>query len=644
MKVWSVLATALRALLPLVAWLVGRVRGVARHPSAPTASIAVILAICSWSPRAYFSETWLDTSWEVAMHLARVQHLHFGSEIAFTYGPLGFLESPLVVDAWLCFLSTLYLLGLHALLAYLIMRRVPVRMGLFGRAAIAMIVLLTLRLRFFFTELAPIDGFLVALALLEDERPARFWIRAGMAFAAAGCLQLLVKFGTGITLLAMGALVAVNAPNRSLRGLASWAGSGAVTLLAAWLVLGQRLVDLPRWLALSQQFLAGYTEAMSIIPESTGFRPLELALGLTAGVLLILALALRRAGPRPRRTKILTVLLAVGCVGYFAKQGFVRHDFHSHVYFIFLLTAGLTLPMLAQRPVTFGVANLALFALFLTSQDRGIPLNADQIVASVKGFAEQIRILVSTDYRNNVTSRQLAGLRASLSVPDVIVNKIGQSTIHFDPWMTCAAWAYGFHWKPVPVFQRYAAFTPALDAENAKALADSRSPQAILLHKNRTIDRRHPLFESPAYALARLCHYRVADDQGNWQLLQRTENRCGPERESQTVSAKEGLAIKIPEAQAPNGVVVAHIRAQARLGTKLADLLLHSPERFTIEVDGRSHDLPIALGEGPLVLRTPANAPVPELSAHYNQIVLRGFTGSAQVRFAEIALSPSSPW
>lgn len=637
MKGWGALSAAFRARPPSLGLFAQQVRKMAHCFSEPTAIVAVLLTICSWSPRAFVPEASLDSSWEIAMHLARVQGLHFGSELAFTYGPLGFLVSPVMVSGWLSFCSTVYLFALHALFAYLIMRRVPVSMGLLGRSGIAAVVLLCLRMRYFFPELAAIDGFLIVVALFEDERPAEFWIRTAMGLAVAGSLHLLVKLGSGIVLLAMGAVVALNAPNRSLRGLGRWAGSGAITLLAVWLILGQRLVDLPRWLYLSQQFLAGYSEAMSLSPG--GFKALEPVIGVTAGILLIVAIALRPAGARPRRTKRLAVLLVTGCVLYFAKQGFVRHDFHSHIYFVFLLVAGLTLPMFARRPVTFGVANAVLFTLFLTSQERGIPLSAGQIASSVRAFAEQIRLFVSADYRRNFEWNQLFTLRRSLAVPEVMVTKIGRSRVHVDPWMTSAIWAYGFDWKPVPIFQRFAAYTPALDAANAEMLADPRGPEAILLQKNHTIDRHHLLFESPAYALSRLCHFGVTEDQENWQLLQRIGRRCGPERVMDVVFATEGLAIKVPQARTPNALVVARIRARERGATKLARLIFWSGEGFTIEVDDKRYDLPIGLAGAPLLLRVPANHVAPEVVANYSQVILRGFAGSARVEFAEIALS-----
>ena len=39
-----------------------------------------------------------DGSWHTALHLARLRNLRWGSEISYTFGPLGYLTKPLAVS------------------------------------------------------------------------------------------------------------------------------------------------------------------------------------------------------------------------------------------------------------------------------------------------------------------------------------------------------------------------------------------------------------------------------------------------------------------------------------------------------------------------------------------------------------------
>jgi len=108
--------------------------------------------------------------------------------------------------------------------------------------------------------------------------------------------------------------------------------------------------------------------------------------------------------------------------------------------------------------------------------------------------------------------------------------------VHVDPFQAMAAWAYGLAWQPVPIFQTYAAYTPELDEANAIALTAPEGPERILrglvAFRNRVIaiDGRNHMFESPLYMMTMLCNFRELHTNDAWEVLGRTENRCGSPR------------------------------------------------------------------------------------------------------------------
>jgi hypothetical protein len=59
----------------------------------------------------------LDSSWIVGLNMAAAEGLDHGTQFVFTYGPLGFLEEPMVIDSTLATLGGAYLLAMRAALA-----------------------------------------------------------------------------------------------------------------------------------------------------------------------------------------------------------------------------------------------------------------------------------------------------------------------------------------------------------------------------------------------------------------------------------------------------------------------------------------------------------------------------------------------
>lgn len=57
------------------------------------ALVAVIAAVIFWPQPSVDPSVGLDPSWQAGLALARIDHIAWGRELVFTYGPLGFLRT-----------------------------------------------------------------------------------------------------------------------------------------------------------------------------------------------------------------------------------------------------------------------------------------------------------------------------------------------------------------------------------------------------------------------------------------------------------------------------------------------------------------------------------------------------------------------
>ena len=95
--------TAARAAPPALAGRVAIRRVLTSSPF-----LGAVTAILTWPVLTLVPTGNLEESWHAGLYLANQQGVHFGSDLAFTYGPLGFLDYPELYYTWPTRLSLLY--------------------------------------------------------------------------------------------------------------------------------------------------------------------------------------------------------------------------------------------------------------------------------------------------------------------------------------------------------------------------------------------------------------------------------------------------------------------------------------------------------------------------------------------------------
>ncbi|MGH9268103.1 MAG: hypothetical protein ACRD0D_07990, partial [Acidimicrobiales bacterium] len=89
-------------------------------------AICATLTVLTWPVPGLGATGRLDGSWVAALNLAAHRGLDFGTEVVFTYGPLGFLGFPRLYFGWTAALAFAYAVAVHASLCttvFLLARR-----------------------------------------------------------------------------------------------------------------------------------------------------------------------------------------------------------------------------------------------------------------------------------------------------------------------------------------------------------------------------------------------------------------------------------------------------------------------------------------------------------------------------------------
>ena len=575
------------------------------------AFVVALLTVPTIVPRTL---TLLDGSWILANSLSRPLGLQWGRDLAFTYGPLGFLKSPVPVTDGVVIGGLLFWLGSFTLLAWATVQLAKT-LGSWGAWGLA----------FVSASLCGTNSEVVAplvvvvlwsFLLLREELtvPARLvWWSMG----AASGLLVLVKFNAGVVAIAWLGCVALARPRR-INNVLTLAASASAAFLTAWVMFGQSLRLLPAYALDSIEISLGYGHAMGQdMVNPNGLVILAMGLGLAAAALAFTWKSLDRS------TSVARFFVLAGMVTVLISawlQAFVRFDpGHATLFFttvgpIVIALAGAISGSLngsGRRFVLVGSAvGLACIGM-LTASGSGAPRSWTEVAhpqASLASTTEAVVLGFNGGSRRVVLTSLRAGFLAQAGLPQAIRAQVPGSRMHAEPWALGAVWAAGGMWTPVPVYQTYSAYTEHLDEINARAAVSGRAPQRVL-RQNSAIDHRNPLWESPRLQMVYMCSYRESvaaaalqgpDQTGQeavaaapWQVLERADNRCAEPAVIGQRRIAGGLDVRVPSWQ---GIVAADVRESAG-----------GQGRLRIKCNATTWELAQSAPTGPLIMSVPTD-------------------------------------
>lgn len=464
----------------------------------------------------------LDASWGAVLDYAHGKRLQFGTDIVFTYGPLGYLaiqwftgHAPVLrmlfdivfdfgIAAGVCLLAwrtaiywRIFLLGAFVLLPATIspgMFDVPMEIGLFSWAV---------------------------LCLVESRPRVRLY---AVVFCTIAVIGSMVKFTfflmDSITVAMLAMDLVLRREFRLACGVAVGYLAGALCL---WALLGQNLLHIGDYVKTSLEISAGYQSAMGFQFENYVWTAgvFTAFLALAVGLIRILAADEPVTGRTWLRRGLFSVWL-FSMLFLAWKHGFVRTKsdlWAGFVAFAALSLEALPVPEARRTPVwTARVCGivccvLALLVVYWGDHDHFSNLAGRESAR----FSDNVRaVLNPAGYVREMNSR-LDAERARLQLPR-LRQAIGGGTVDVFGQSQAVATLNELNYRPRPVFQSYSAYNPALMELNDRAFASNTPPDFVIFNLE-PIDGRFPSLEDAPLLRRLLADYTLVGSEGPFLLL-----------------------------------------------------------------------------------------------------------------------------
>lgn len=540
--------------------------------------------------------TSLDASWTEVLAWARLHSIQWGRDIAFTYGPLGFLHGragyvPGILPDF--FIGQILLNAAFAVIVTLLLQR----MGKIGLALFAIAYLCSYPYVPSDVSWAMTLIFGTVLLLNSDASHAR-WIEVSvmLVFALLSGAIALIKFSMfPLWLLCWFALAADRTARRTPMQ-ALWVLAVFPTaLLVVWMGSGQAFDNLLAFLNASFHVAAGYGHAMgastSLIVQFAG------ATCLVAFLWLCLLAAYQR------RSEIQTLLVAglsAAAAFVFWRTGYTRAD-HAPWFFASFsllpfallshqrlsakdaLRSGLTVgrdhsgqlrkfaapPLLRMRLIVLAVA-CGMAGLFGPSG--GLGQRWAQISS---GLHDHWYALTHPTQMQAQKDAQWRTAQSESALPQ-IRQRVGSHTIDLFTHSQGALLLNELNYSPRPIFQSYSAYTPYLARLNEAFLLGPHAPHYVLLNLE-TIDGRLPMGDDSLALIALLERYRPVLHEGGYLLLQQITPIAPPPVTPPTTWTHTALGKEVAVTSTPGAATIAFAKIDLSLLGRLYAFLLREP-------------------------------------------------------------------
>ncbi len=474
-------------------------------------------------PSAADQEATADASWSAVLGYAHQHGLQFGTDIAFTYGPLGFLATPFVAeDATGLRLLTDALLSLATAVGLVVLAwhlKVVWRCVLVGTAV------------FLLGNIEPRSDLLIEaglacwglLTVTTTGGLRRFALGlfvALAAFAALVKISLLVIAGLSVGLLGLDCLA--RGERKAAWGIT--AGFGCAFLLG-WTALGQSPLHLGAFIAHALSTSHGYNWAMS----HEGSRDLKWrgVFTVLAATAVVLVRALNAFEGQDRRAHVRRAILSLWLCGLLFlvwKHGFVRTDrYHAGFYlgFVALLVLALeALPTARVAPRIWGraFALACWFTCLVTAQSIVLPgdLKAS-LIQPLRSLRQNAASLIRPAPHQQEIAGALAARRDRSRLPH-LGRLVGSATIDMFGCDQTTVLCNDLNYHPRPVFQSYAAYNAPLMRLNEQFYLSAAAPEYVLFCLM-GMDRKFPPLEDARTLRHLLMNYELAATEGPFLLL-----------------------------------------------------------------------------------------------------------------------------
>ena len=575
------------------------------------------MALLTWPFFGLAPSAGIDPSWVEGLYMAADRGLDFGTQIVFSFGPLGFLDFP---GAYLVDLGRLAFAWSALVHLFFCVSLLWASRRAFGLLVGLAITVFAASMPF--SDPVLIGAAVVCAAALLDEWSSRSRLAFALVAGALAGMQLLGSLRAGPVLVVMALAVLLGLPGRR-RILPAFAAALVVSFLVFWFATGQGLGNLDDYALNTASVLSGYSASMVYVLPGRWWQFPGFALGIA--VLVVLAIAAGRRWDAPRRVGLLVMVAAVAFLMF--KHAVVRSSPGSAgVCLAALLAIGLALAPHVRRSLAVGAVALLAALTYIGNQEGFSSITFD-FQSRGESFVTQLKDMAKP---GALAEQQLAGREAMQAYYALTPRQLAllrSGSVHVASLEAGAAYAYELDWDPLPVFQQYTAYTERLDKLNAAKLESSSAPDRILWENAPavdpsfvsvrpypgTIDERVPAWDSPAEMVQMFCRYRVENWDERWAVLRHGADRCGPERPLRTITVAAGERVPLPPTKRDEALLV-RVDGLGVSGLERLRVFLFRGARRHALLDHHSWNvIPGTAGDG-LLLRIPAWADYP---GHY---------------------------
>jgi hypothetical protein len=510
-----------------------------------------------------------EFGYQAAMTVALREHLQWGSQVVWSYGPYGYLNEPAFMDfnSWLLAFATnlaghFALFGVFALFLF----RIKARPWQWLLVSVVIVLCFDRYAGHEFERFAVLDhkAALVAVLLLYLAAETSSRQLAALMAGGAGLVIGYLFLDKGTFLLVGGTLVAAYftlSLTRSRAGsFAALLGGLVVGYLALWLLAGQSISGIPSYFRTFYEEIAGYTPAMSWFDESGAAYP-TLQWGLSIAMLATTGLSLLITLWRREWSLFRLLLLTTPLMFFVFKNSFVRFDEGHAVTFwalvgvlqglVLVRAIAATSEIKPRAPaVLAGLTMLASVVLVggLGPFIGGFPDMRPTLAFpdNLVSYRHAVSLLVRPYRRQEEEAQVRSSLQAAYPLPPDVVNELRHGTVDAVPLDIQQVFAYDLHWDPQPVFLSYNAYRPYLDHLDAQHYMGPQAPQYVLFVAE-DIDLRYPLFDEPETYRVLMERYQVLQRISNLLILERRPDAPPPpERQAGNVAGRFGDWINVP--------------------------------------------------------------------------------------------------
>jgi hypothetical protein len=476
----------------------------------------------------------LDSSWGSVLRHAHDHGLHFGSDLVFTYGPLGLAATgsysggTTLLATWAAMAITL----LFVLPIVLVARRLP------WREAVALLLLVGgLPLIRACGLDGPVQAGLCCWGILAFTSPDCDTSQAAaerartLGLACFVGLIGLAKFSWlvpgGLTL----AAVSADAILRGRRGMAALLiVTATAVFIGGWSALGQPLANLPAFLTGSLEIASGYAQAMGTRGPNAVLCLALLAAGICAAGVVIRSRSAALPGDAHRQARRWLLggwLAALLFLGW--KHGLVRAaaaDTHVTALLaqcVVLAFAVTLVPLAAPALDRLAPARCWIVSILALTLAQWMHIGSleDGIAQAIKRLSINARILLRPERHHRWLDDEWDRACGRMTLPTAR-SLIGDEPVDVFGYSQDYAIANRLNYRPRPVFQSYSVYTRRLAELNDRFYHSPRAPDWLLFELG-SIDGRFPPLEDAHALRTILSDYRQAGADDRFLVLHRQQ-------------------------------------------------------------------------------------------------------------------------